>query len=90
MATSNVKAKPTSIQREITRFVYIICGLTLCLALLILLAWVGWLRVKHKQYLTVSDMLDDVMGCVVAFIPEGVPVTNPNILASPTMLTRYV
>lgn len=74
MATSSVKDKPTAIQREIIRFVYIICGLTLCLALLILFTWVGWLRIKHKAYLTVADMLDDVMGCVVAFIPEGMPV----------------
>ncbi len=39
MATTNVKDKPTSIQKEITRFVTIICGLTVCLALLILLSW---------------------------------------------------
>ncbi|KAK5115090.1 hypothetical protein LTR62_001787 [Meristemomyces frigidus] len=74
MATSEVKDKPTSIQKEITRFVYIIVGLTSCLALLILLTWVGWLRVQHKDYMTVVAMLNDVMGCVVAFIPEGMPV----------------
>ncbi|KAK4551414.1 hypothetical protein LTR86_011180 [Recurvomyces mirabilis] len=74
MATSNVKDKLTSIQKEITRFVFIIVGLTVCLALLILLTWVGWLRVDHKAYMNVVAMLNDVMGCVVAFIPEGMPV----------------
>jgi sodium/potassium-transporting ATPase subunit alpha len=74
MATSDVEEKPTSIQREITRFVRIICALTLLLALLILLAWACWLRKDHKSYMNVVAMLNNVMGCVVAFIPEGMPV----------------
>lgn len=74
MATSDVEEKPTSIQREITRFVRIICCLTLLLALLILLAWACWLRKDHKSYMNVVAMLNNVMGCVVAFIPEGMPV----------------
>ncbi|KAL6246913.1 hypothetical protein RBB50_006220 [Rhinocladiella similis] len=73
-ATTSFKEKPTSIQREITRFVRIICGLTLCLACLILFAWAGWLRVKHPSYMNVVAMLNNIMGCVVAFIPEGMPV----------------
>lgn len=66
--------RSTSIQREITRFVLIIVGLTICLAALILFTWVGWLRVDHYAFMNVVDMLDDVMGSVVAFIPEGMPV----------------
>ena len=73
-ATAGVKEKPTLIQREITRFVRIIVCLTVILALLILLAWVGWLRVQHSGYMDVVAMLNNVMGCVVAFIPEGMPV----------------
>ncbi|KAJ5376360.1 hypothetical protein N7509_013246 [Penicillium cosmopolitanum] len=74
VSSTSVKEQPTLIQREITRFVRIIVVLTVFLALLILLTWVGWLRVKHFQYMNVIAMLDDVMGCVVAFIPEGMPV----------------
>jgi sodium/potassium-transporting ATPase subunit alpha len=73
-ATSGVKAKPTLIQAEISRFVKIIVGLTVCLASLILFTWVGWLRVKHPSYMNVVAMLNNVMGCVVAFIPEGMPI----------------
>jgi sodium/potassium-transporting ATPase subunit alpha len=40
----------------------------------LLLTWIGWLRVKHKGFLSVIAMLNNVMGCVVAFIPEGMPV----------------
>ncbi|KAJ9634171.1 hypothetical protein H2204_006502 [Knufia peltigerae] len=73
-ATSEIKEGPTAIQREITRFVRIICCLTAFLATLILFTWVGWLRVDHFAFMNVVAMLNDVMGCVVAFIPEGMPV----------------
>jgi len=73
-ATTSIKDEPTLIQREITRFVRIIVCFTIFLALAILLTWVGWLRVKHPSYMTVIQMLNNVMGCVVAFIPEGMPV----------------
>lgn len=72
--TSGVKQKPTLIQKEITRFVTIIIGLTITLALSILLTWVAWLRRDHPAYMSVVAMLNNVMGCVVAFIPEGMPV----------------
>lgn len=72
--TAGVKQKPTLIQKEITRFVTIIVILTISLALLILFTWLGWLRRNHPSYMSVVAMLNNVMGCVVAFIPEGVPV----------------
>ncbi|KAL2835975.1 hypothetical protein BJY01DRAFT_252219 [Aspergillus pseudoustus] len=74
VASNSGKEQPTLIQREITRFVMIIVCLTVCLACLLLFAWVGWLRVDHKGYMDVIAMLNNVMGCVVAFIPEGMPV----------------
>ncbi|KAL7932569.1 hypothetical protein V8C35DRAFT_307459 [Trichoderma chlorosporum] len=73
-ATATAEERPTLIQREITRFVYIIVALTIVLALVILLTWVGWLRKDHFAYMNVVAMLNNVMGCVVAFIPEGMPV----------------
>ncbi|PLN75461.1 putative Na/K ATPase alpha 1 subunit [Aspergillus taichungensis] len=72
--TVGVKEKPTIIQKEITRFVMIIIALTLSLVFLILFTWVGWLRVDHYEFMNVVTMLTNVMGCVVAFIPEGMPV----------------
>lgn len=72
--TTGVKEKPTLIQKEITRFVTIIICLTVTLVLIILFTWVGWLRVEHYQFMNVVSMLNNVMGCVVAFIPEGMPV----------------
>ncbi|PWI71738.1 Na/K ATPase alpha 1 subunit [Purpureocillium lilacinum] len=73
-ATASAEERPTLIQREIWRFVRIIVCLTIVLALLILFTWVGWLRRDHFAYMNVVAMLNNVMGCVVAFIPEGMPV----------------
>lgn len=72
--TAGVKDKATLIQQEISRFIRIIIYLTVVLASAILLTWIGWLRVQHFAFMNVAAMLDDVLGCVVAFIPEGVPV----------------
>ncbi|KAJ6184752.1 hypothetical protein N7519_006053 [Penicillium mononematosum] len=72
--TAGVKQKSTLIQREINRFVTIIVILTVFLALLILFTWLGWLHRDHPSYMSVVAMLNNVMGCIVAFIPEGVPV----------------
>jgi sodium/potassium-transporting ATPase subunit alpha len=73
--TSDTTVKRTLIQQEITRFVYIIIFLTILLALTILFAWLGWLRRDHRSYMNVVAMLNNVMGCVVAFIPEGMPIS---------------
>jgi sodium/potassium-transporting ATPase subunit alpha len=73
-STSSVKDSAALIQREITRFVLIIVCMTITLALAILFTWVGWLRVDHHDYMSVPAMLVNVMACVVAFIPEGMPV----------------
>ncbi|KAM4067459.1 E1-E2 ATPase domain-containing protein [Hirsutella rhossiliensis] len=74
-ATASAEERATLIQKEIWRFVRIIICLTIVLALLILFTWLGWLRRDHFAYMNVVAMLNNVMGCVVAFIPEGIPVT---------------
>ncbi|KAG5996162.1 hypothetical protein E4U52_007175 [Claviceps spartinae] len=73
-ATAATEERATLIQKEIWRFVYIIVALTICLALLILFTWIGWLRRDHFAFMNVVAMLNNVMSCVVAFIPEGMPV----------------
>ncbi|KAG6862585.1 hypothetical protein C0993_002521, partial [Termitomyces sp. T159_Od127] len=72
--TTTTKVKPTLIQQEITRFVRLIIILTVILALSILIVWLAWLHRDHKPFMNVVAMLNNVMGCVVAFIPEGMPV----------------
>ena len=72
--TSTTKATRTLIQKEIDRFVYIVIFLTLVLALSILFVWAGYLRRRHYAFMNVAGMLTNVMGCIVAFVPEGLPI----------------
>ncbi|CAO3570758.1 unnamed protein product [Mortierella alpina] len=72
--TSGRKEKKTIIHQEINRFVKIIVGLTVLLASMILIVWAVWLRRDHPEFMPIATLLVTLMGCVVAFIPEGMPV----------------
>ncbi|KAG0257798.1 hypothetical protein BGZ95_005138 [Linnemannia exigua] len=72
--TTGRKEKVTIIQQEISRFVRIIVCLTIFLASLILSYWAGFLNVRYHTFMPVNVLLVTLMGCVVAFIPEGMPV----------------
>ncbi|KAG6826073.1 hypothetical protein H0H92_001227 [Tricholoma furcatifolium] len=79
--TNNTKDKPTLIQQEISRFIYIILALTTFLAVMIFVVWIAWLHRDHRSFMNVVAMLNDVMGCVVAFIPEGMPMAVTLVLS---------
>ncbi|KAI8355961.1 hypothetical protein B0O80DRAFT_448399 [Mortierella sp. GBAus27b] len=72
--TTGRKPKTTIIQREISRFIRIIIALTVVLILIITIAWLAWLRRVYPDFMSVAVLLVTLMGCIIAFIPEGVPV----------------
>ncbi|KAF9960994.1 hypothetical protein BGZ65_011407, partial [Modicella reniformis] len=72
--TTGRKPKTTIIQREISRFTRIIITMTISLILLITIAWVAWLQRDYPNFMSVAVLLVTLMGCVIAFIPEGVPI----------------
>ncbi|CAO3650837.1 unnamed protein product [Cunninghamella blakesleeana] len=72
--TSNGKEKVTLIQQEISRFVRIIVTLTIVLVLILLIEWLAFLHRVHPDFQNVVALLMNLMGCIVAFIPEGVPI----------------
>ncbi|KAI8351050.1 putative K, P-type ATPase [Mortierella sp. GBAus27b] len=72
--TSGRKEKKTIIHQEISRFVRIIVCLTLVLSSLILIVWAAWIRRSYPTFMPTAVLLVTLMGCVVAFIPEGMPV----------------
>ncbi|KAF9093058.1 hypothetical protein BGX23_003676 [Mortierella sp. AD031] len=71
--TTGRKEKPTIIQLEISRFVRIIICLTILLAGTIFIVWVSKIRTSYPTFMPTQVMLVTLMGCVVAFIPEGMP-----------------
>ncbi|KAF8969069.1 hypothetical protein BGZ46_010744 [Entomortierella lignicola] len=72
--TNGRKEKTTIIQQEINRFVKIIVSLTIVLASIILIVWAAWIRSSYPDFMPTAVLLVTLMGCVVAFIPEGMPV----------------
>lgn len=72
--TNDKKKELTLIQKEINRFVYIIITLTVILLSVLTLLWGVWLHKDHKNFITVVGLLDNLMGLIVAFIPEGMPI----------------
>ncbi|KAF9385831.1 hypothetical protein CPB97_004406 [Podila verticillata] len=72
--TSGRKEKVSIISQEITRFVRIIVALTVVLAALILIVWAAWINPTYPDFMPPAVLLVTLMGCVVAFIPEGMPV----------------
>ncbi|KAG0353273.1 hypothetical protein BG005_007417 [Podila minutissima] len=71
--TTGRRAKKTIIQMELNRFVMIIVCLTIILALLILIVWGAWIRHSYPTFMPTATLLVTLMGCIVAFIPEGLP-----------------
>jgi sodium/potassium-transporting ATPase subunit alpha len=72
--TNSGTEERTNLQKEITRFVKIIIGLTLTLITIMLITWLAWLRVEHYDFINTVGILTNLMALVVAFIPEGVPI----------------
>ncbi|KAF9975980.1 hypothetical protein BGZ73_000145 [Actinomortierella ambigua] len=71
--TNGRKEKKTIIQLEIKRFVRIIVCLTVLLATLILVVWGAFVYQQYPKFMPPVVLLSTLMGCVVAFIPEGMP-----------------
>ncbi|KAG0268763.1 hypothetical protein DFQ27_005843 [Actinomortierella ambigua] len=71
--TNGRKEKKTIIQLEIKRFVRIIVCLTIFLATLILVVWAAFVYQQYPKFMPPVVLLSTLMGCVVAFIPEGMP-----------------
>lgn len=67
------RQQPTTLQVEITRFVYLICTLAAVIALAVVIAWAAWLNRDHKGFITSSNLVIDVVSVAIAFIPEGLP-----------------
>ncbi|KAG4071147.1 hypothetical protein HA402_003279 [Bradysia odoriphaga] len=72
--TSSGKQKKTLIQKEISRFVRIIVSLTIVLVSILLTEWLVFLNRLHPDFQSIVVLMMNLMGCVVAFIPEGMPV----------------
>lgn len=90
--TSSASTDLTSLQKEIRRFVIIAASFAFLVSLILLSAWLGWLRRDYPGFLSLSGILLLCLGSIVAFVPEGLPicVTLTLTLIAKRMLAQRV
>eukprot|EP01137_Pigoraptor_chileana_P008588 Opistho-2@55633 len=80
LLASRAKPKSTILQKEIQHFVHIIAALALCTGTICMIVWGAWLRSSFPDFLNLSNMLSTVMGVIVAYVPEGLPIAVTLVL----------
>jgi sodium/potassium-transporting ATPase subunit alpha len=70
---TKAKELPTSIQLEIRRFVLLLTSCALVAALILIVGWGAWLNKSYPGFLTPINLIDNLIGLLVSFIPEGLP-----------------
>ncbi|KAJ7134906.1 calcium ATPase transmembrane domain M-containing protein [Mycena epipterygia] len=71
--SGETKFKMTPMQKEIWFFTKIISALALSLFCLSIIAWAAWLRTAFPGFLTASSAIINSIGCLTAFVPQGLP-----------------
>ncbi|KAG1894549.1 uncharacterized protein F5891DRAFT_1195114 [Suillus fuscotomentosus] len=72
--SGETKFKLTTIQREVWFFTKIISCLALFFFCLSLLLYGVWLRTMYPGYDTTSSAIVNSIGCLTAFVPQGLPI----------------
>ncbi|KAK0528291.1 hypothetical protein OC834_004105 [Tilletia horrida] len=72
--SSQPKKGMTTLQREIFLFVVTISSIAAALCVLCVIIWGAYLRPKHPGFMSVSQLIVNVVSIAVAFIPEGLPI----------------
>lgn len=74
-SASKEKKKATYLQKEIRRAIIIIASLCLVTAAACFITYVAWLRTGHKGFINWAGIVGICLGLMVAYLPEGVPLT---------------
>ncbi|KAI9681771.1 MAG: hypothetical protein M1829_000516 [Trizodia sp. TS-e1964] len=72
--TSRPTTSLTTLQKEILRFVIVICSLVVLVIILVIILWATWIRKSHPLWITTPGLIVDCVSIAVAFIPEGLPI----------------
>ena len=64
----------TSLQNELNRFILLICFITLIIVIIVIIYWFSYLNVQHQGYLSKSQLIANILGIMVALVPEGLPI----------------
>ncbi|KAK7754293.1 hypothetical protein SLS62_003586 [Diatrype stigma] len=72
--TNEPKAKMTTLEKEVMRFVLIIVSIMLTMIVLVLIVWSAYLRKSHPNWISVPNLIVSCVSVAIAFIPEGLPI----------------
>ncbi len=73
--SAGTKDKPTTLQKEITRFVILVTVVAISTVVACFIVWGAWVKNSYPAYISVSQMLVNAISILVAFIPTGLPVS---------------
>ncbi|KAF7305091.1 Calcium ATPase transmembrane domain M-containing protein [Mycena kentingensis (nom. inval.)] len=68
------KFKLTSVQKEVWFFTKIVSGIALSFFILSIIIWAAWIRRVYPGFETPSTAIINALGCLTAFIPQGLPI----------------
>ncbi|KAK6611113.1 Na+/H+/K+ antiporter P-type ATPase [Botrytis cinerea] len=68
--TNTPKTGMTTLQKEILRFIIIICSIMIFFNIVVIVCWSAWLRHSHPDWISTAGLII----VAVAFIPEGLPI----------------
>lgn len=72
--TNTPKTALSLLQKEILRFIIIICSLMIFFNIVVIICWAAWLRKDHPDWISVGGLIIDIVTVAVAFVPEGLPI----------------
>ncbi|CCL98313.1 uncharacterized protein FIBRA_00307 [Fibroporia radiculosa] len=72
--SGETKFKLTSVQKEVWFFTKIVSALALGFFCVAIIVWAAWLRKDYPSYETASEAIINSIGCLTAFVPQGLPV----------------
>jgi len=72
--SGETKFKLTTVQKEVWFFTKIISAVALSLFCISIIVWAAWLRKSFPGFETASGAIINSIGCLTAFVPQGLPV----------------
>lgn len=64
-----------TLHREINRFVYFIVVMAVITAVISFIGWAAWLRRDYPTFMPLANIVVNVIGLVVAYVPTGLPIS---------------
>lgn len=72
--TNKPDIRPTQLQKDILRLVYIIISLAAFFIVIVAIVWGAYVHKEHPDYIGVAALIVSLVSVGIAFVPEGLPI----------------